>query len=47
MDLIFAAVLIFLMRVADVTLGTLRIIQLVRGHLLWAGLLANLAVMRV
>lgn len=39
MDLVAASAIIFGMRVADVTLGTMRIIQLVRGHRLWAGAL--------
>ena len=39
MELVLAVVLIFMMRVADVTLGTLRIIQLVRGNRFGAGML--------
>lgn len=38
--LLLAALLIFCLRIADVTLGTLRIVMIVRGHRGWAGLLA-------
>ncbi len=40
MELFFAALLIFAMRVTDVTLGTLRIVMIVRGRRQWAGILA-------
>lgn len=39
MEALVAALVIFLMRVTDVTVGTLRIIFLVRGHRGWAGVL--------
>jgi uncharacterized protein YebE (UPF0316 family) len=39
MELVLAALLIFVMRLADVSLGTLRIVVLVRGKRRWAGAL--------
>jgi uncharacterized protein YebE (UPF0316 family) len=38
-ELLLAALLIFAMRLADVSLGTLRIVMLVRGRRGWAGVL--------
>ncbi|MGF1666597.1 MAG: DUF2179 domain-containing protein, partial [Acidimicrobiia bacterium] len=38
-ELLFSALLIFAMRLADVSLGTLRIVLLVRGKRGWAGVL--------
>jgi uncharacterized protein YebE (UPF0316 family) len=38
-ELLLAALLIFAMRLADVSLGTLRIVMLVRGKRRWAGVL--------
>lgn len=39
MDAFLAALVIFLLRLADVSVGTLRIVMLVRGKRRWAGLL--------
>jgi uncharacterized protein YebE (UPF0316 family) len=39
LELFFSALLIFAMRLADVSLGTLRIVMLVRGKRGWAGVL--------
>jgi uncharacterized protein YebE (UPF0316 family) len=39
MESIFFAVLIFLMRLVDVSVGTLRVVVLIRGRRRWAGIL--------